>query len=136
MSSPVVSVIVPTYNRQALLPRALDSVVAQTFDNWEIVLVDDGSTDGTEDVAARYREQLKERFTYIRQPNQGSSNARNHGMDACNGRFVAFLDSDDEFLPTKEITDYEYVQPSVSLLSDAVLPEAQQALAQQHTIAL
>lgn len=101
MSSPAVSVIVPTYNRQALLPRALDSVVAQTFDNWEIVLVDDGSTDGTEDVAARYQQRLKERFIYIRQLNLGSSRARNRGIDACNGRFVAFLDSDDEFLPTK-----------------------------------
>ena len=101
MSSPAVSVIVPTYNRQALLPRALDSVVAQTVDDWEIVLVDDGSTDGTEDVAARYRHQLKERFIYIRQPNQGSSSARNRGIDACSGRFVTFLDSDDEFLPAK-----------------------------------
>lgn len=101
MSSPAVSVIVPTYNRRALLPRALDSIVAQTFDNWEIVLVDDGSTDGTEDVAARYQERLKERFIYIPQLHKGSSRARNRGIDACSGRFVAFLDSDDEFLPTK-----------------------------------
>lgn len=101
MNRPTVSVIVPTYNSEALLPRALDSVVAQTFDDWEIVLIDDGSTDGTPEVAARYAERLKDRFIYIRQPNCGSSAARNRGIEACTGRFVAFLDADDEFLPSK-----------------------------------
>lgn len=100
-SDPAVSVIVPAYNRETLLPRALDSVVGQTFGDWEIVLVDDGSIDGTTDVAARYLKQLGDRFVYIYQPNRGSSGARNRGIDACRGRFVAFLDSDDEFLPTK-----------------------------------
>ena len=101
MSRPTVSVIIPTYNRESLLPRALDSVVAQTFNDWEIVLVDDGSTDGTARVASRYADRLADRFLYLRQENQGSSSARNYGIDASRGRFVAFLDSDDEFLPTK-----------------------------------
>ena len=101
MSRPVVSIVVPTFNREALLPRALDSIAAQTFDDWEIVLVDDGSGDGTPEVAAGYRQRLADRFVYIRQENQGSSSARNRGIEASRGRFVAFLDSDDEFLPNK-----------------------------------
>lgn len=98
---PTVSVIIPTYNREALVPRALDSVIAQTFDDFEILLIDDGSTDNTEDVAHRYAERLGDRFRYIRQENAGSSAARNRGIDAARGRFIAFLDSDDEYLPTK-----------------------------------
>ena len=101
MSPPAVSVVIPTYNRAALLPRALTSVIEQTFTDWEIVLVDDGSTDETEAVAAHYAGQLGERFTYLRQKNKGSSRARNAGIDLCRGRFVAFLDSDDEYRPTK-----------------------------------
>ncbi len=101
MTKPTVSVIVPAFNNEQLLPRALDSVIAQTFTDWEIVLVDDGSVDGTPDVAAQYAKRLKNRFILIRQPNHGSSDARNRGIDASRGRLVAFLDSDDEFLPTK-----------------------------------
>ena len=101
MNPPTVSVIIPTYNRAALLPRALDSVLAQTFTDWEIVLVDDGSTDATPQLAASYAERLRERFIYLPQENRGCCTARNRGIDACSGRFVAFLDSDDEFAPTK-----------------------------------
>ena len=98
---PTVSVIIPTYNRAALLPRALDSIIAQTYEYWEIVLIDDGSTDGTDAVAADYARQLGKRLVHLQQPNTGASAARNRGIDACSGRFVAFLDSDDEYLPTK-----------------------------------
>lgn len=101
MSTPQISVIVPTYNREHVLERALDSIVAQTVDDWEIIVIDDGSTDGTPDVAARYGSRLKDRFTYVHQENRGAGAARNRGIDAARGRYVAFLDSDDEFLPTK-----------------------------------
>lgn len=101
MSAPTVSVIIPTYNRAPLLPRAMDSIIAQTCTDWEIILVDDGSTDDTPVVAARYEQQLGHRLTVIRQPNAGSSAARNRGIDAARGEFIAFLDSDDEFLPRK-----------------------------------
>jgi len=101
MSDPTVSVVMPTYNRQPLLSRAIDSIVAQTFGDWEIVLVDDGSTDATRGLVDRYLHQLGDRFVYIHQANRGASAARNRGIDACRGRFVAFLDSDDEFLPNK-----------------------------------
>ena len=101
MTQPLVTVVLPTFNREALLPRALDSVIAQTHDNWEIVVVDDGSTDGTAGVLDRYTGLIGPRLTVIRQQNFGSSSARNAGIDAARGRFVAFLDSDDEFAPTK-----------------------------------
>ncbi|MGD2109073.1 MAG: glycosyltransferase family 2 protein [Phycisphaerae bacterium] len=101
VSQPTVSVIVPTYNRKGLLPRALDSIIAQTVPDWEIVLVDDGSTDGTECVAAAYADRLGDRLVYIRQKNRGASAARNTGIDSSRGRYIAFLDSDDEFLPNK-----------------------------------
>jgi len=101
MNRPTVSVILPTYNRAALLPRAIDSILNQTVTDWEIVFVDDGSTDHTRTLAARYGEQLGERFVYLSQPNQGGSAARNRGIERCGGRFVAFLDSDDEFAPAK-----------------------------------
>ena len=101
MNDPTVSVIIPTYNRADLLPRALDSVIAQTFEDWEIVLVDDGSADETASLAQTYRQRLGERMVYIRQVKTGCCSARNRGIDAARGRFVAFLDSDDEYLPNK-----------------------------------
>ncbi len=98
---PVVSVIIPTYNRAAYLPRAIDSVIAQTFADWEIVLVDDGSTDDTHEIIEPYARQLGDRLVYLKQGNHGSSHARNAGIEASAGQYVAFLDSDDEYLPMK-----------------------------------
>lgn len=93
-----VSVIIPTYNRAQLLPRAIDSVLAQTVaDRCDIVVVDDGSTDDTPAVAARYGDRIQ----YIRQPNRGAAAARNTGIRASDGEFVAFLDTDDEWRPDK-----------------------------------
>ena len=101
MTPPVVSVVLPTYNRAALLPRAVESVIAQTYGDWELIVVDDGSTDETAAVVSAYGTKLGDRFVYLRQENRGSSAARNRGIEASRGRFVAFLDSDDEFAPTK-----------------------------------
>lgn len=99
--SPAVSIIIPAYNRAGTLPRALDSVIAQSFDDWEIVLIDDGSNDATAGVIEAYQTRLRDRFVSIRQCNRGCSAARNRGIELCRGRFVAFLDSDDEILPQK-----------------------------------
>lgn len=101
MTSPAVSVVLPTYNRASLLTRAVESVIAQTYADWELVVVDDGSTDDTATVAAIYASKLGVRFVYLRQENRGSSAARNRGIEASRGRFIAFLDSDDEFAPAK-----------------------------------
>jgi glycosyltransferase involved in cell wall biosynthesis len=90
-----VSVIVPTYNRADTIKRAIASVQAQTFQDWELIVVDDGSTDGTASVIAG----LDPRMVVIRQENQGISGARNTGLARSTGRYIAFLDSDDEWLP-------------------------------------
>ena len=79
MNNPTVSVVLPTFNRAELLPRAIESVIGQTYHDWEIVLVDDGSTDATPDVARAYARRLGDRLNYIRQDNGGSSRARNRG---------------------------------------------------------
>ncbi len=101
MTQPAISIVIPAYNRAALLPRAIESVISQTFREWEIVLVDDGSTDGTPDLAKNYQQRLGDRLLFLRQANTGASAARNRGIGVSRGRFVCFLDSDDEFLPHK-----------------------------------
>jgi len=95
---PVVSVILPTYNRAAFLAAAVDSVLTQTFQNFELIVVDDGSTDATPDVVQAYSDQ---RLVYLRQNNYGRSAARNKAIGHARGSLIAFLDSDDEYLPGK-----------------------------------
>lgn len=94
---PRVSVIIPTYNRASLLPRALESVFNQTFRDFELIVVDDGSTDATPDVLKRFNGKIK----YIRQENQGTAAARNRGIQESQGEYIAFLDSDDYWVPEK-----------------------------------
>ena len=95
---PAVTVVIPTYNRAALLPRALGSVLEQTAaDRCEIIVVDDGSTDATAAVLARYGARIR----VIRQPNRGLGGARNTGIRAAAGEFIAFLDDDDLWVPDK-----------------------------------
>jgi glycosyltransferase involved in cell wall biosynthesis len=94
---PIVSVILPTFNRRDTILRAIESVRAQTLRDWELLVVDDGSTDATDQwVRSRLHD---ERVQLIRQENQGVSAARNTGLKASRGRYLAFLDSDDEFFP-------------------------------------
>jgi len=97
MTSPRVSVVIPTYNRAHFLAEAIESVLAQTFRDWEMIVVDDGSTDDTPRVVERYGGQL----TYLRQPHLGTSAGRNAGIARARGQFVAFLDDDDVWLPGK-----------------------------------
>lgn len=97
MNGRTVSVVIPTYNRVAYITRALDSVAAQTCPPLEIIVVDDGSTDGTADMLRRDYPRVK----VIRQANRGVSHARNTGIGAASGDWIAFLDSDDAWLPEK-----------------------------------
>jgi glycosyltransferase involved in cell wall biosynthesis len=100
MSAALVSVIIPTYNRGPLVRRAIDSVLAQTYTNLEIIVVDDGSADGTGDLIKRHYA-AEPRVTYLRQENQGVSAARNVGLRAARGSYIALLDSDDIWKPWK-----------------------------------
>jgi len=99
--SPSVSIVVPTFNRREYLPRMIDSIRAQTYTDWELIIVDGQSKDGTADLIRDYQETLGNKLVFIEQPNQGCCVARNTGIDAARGRYVALLDSDDEFLPIK-----------------------------------
>ncbi len=96
--SPLVSAIVATYNRADLVAQTLDSILAQSYPNLEVIVVDDGSTDGTGEMI---RERYGDRVRYFRQDNAGPSAARNRGIEHARGEYVAFLDDDDLWLPTK-----------------------------------
>jgi len=92
--NPRVSVVIPTYNRAAKVPRGIESVLAQTFSDLEVIVVDDGSTDGTGNILG---EAFGNRIRYCPQANQGASAARNKGIAEARGDWIAFLDSDDEW---------------------------------------
>ena len=97
----LVSVIIPTYNSDRYIVAAIRSVLAQTYPHWEILVIDDGSQDETQQILQPMVEQYGDRLHYIYQTNQGVSAARNRGIEAATGEFVAFLDADDIFLPDK-----------------------------------
>jgi len=94
---PLVTVVIPTYNRSHVLERALQSVLVQTLKDFELIVVDDGSTDYTGELLSGYENKLK----VFSQENRGVSAARNLGILHSQGELIAFLDSDDEWLPTK-----------------------------------
>ena len=89
--TPRVSIVMPTYNRKDTIKRAIDSVLQQRFADWELVIVDDGSTDGTKDLVAG----IDPRVRLIVQENRGVAGARNRALAAARGSLIAFLDSDD-----------------------------------------
>jgi glycosyltransferase involved in cell wall biosynthesis len=94
-----VTVILPTYNRAAFLPAAFESITGQSWTDWDLVVVDDGSTDNTREIVASYESSLGERLRYVHQENRGAYGARNRGLEEAAGAYVAFFDSDDLWLP-------------------------------------
>src|SRR5690625_1599012 len=117
---PETSVVIPTWNRRDMVARAIDSVLAQTRPVEEIIVVDDGSCDGTgEYLAHRYGE----RITCVRQDNAGVSAARNRGLVMARGRYLALLDSDDEWLPEKNARQVRYLEdnPAIGMVLCNVL---------------
>lgn len=103
---PRVTAVIPTYNRSSALRPTLDSVVRQTWTDWELLVVDDGSKDDTTDVVLSYDD---ERIRLIRQKNQGQAVARNTGLAEAQGDLIAFLDHDDRWLPEKLATQVGYL---------------------------
>ncbi len=93
----MISIIIPTFNRGFIVTRAIDSALSQTYKDFEIIVVDDGSTDNTRAVLAPYKAQIR----YFYQENQGVAGARNKGIKESKGEFIAFLDSDDYWHPEK-----------------------------------
>lgn len=115
---PLISVIIPTYNRAHCLERAVFSVLKQTYTNIEVVIVDDGSIDETESLVASWTDS---RICYIKQTNKGASAARNNGVANAKGDFIAFHDSDDEWVENKIEKQLEYWQnhPECGLIYSA-----------------
>lgn len=106
---PVVSVIVPSFNYGHFLPETLESVSRQTWEAWECVVVDDGSTDNTSDIAFAHA-QRDERIKCVRRPNGGLAAARNTGLRAAIGDYVQFLDADDALEPRKLETQVRFLE--------------------------
>lgn len=103
-----ISVVIATYNRAYILPRALDSLLTQSFDDWEAWIVDDGSTDDTKAIVESYIKQGYP-FFYLKQENQGVAKARSKALPYVNGEYVTFLDSDDRYKP-------EHLQSRMAIL--------------------
>lgn len=99
----LISIIVPVYNAERFIRETMDSVLAQTCSGWELLLVEDGSSDSTVEVIEQYREENREnRIRLIRQPsNMGAAKARNRGLQEAKGRYIAYLDADDLWMPEK-----------------------------------
>lgn len=111
-----IDVIIPTYNRAELIQRAIESVMSQTYADFHLYVVDDGSTDTTQDVLKKYS--VHPKVTLLKQDNQGVSSARNLGVKHGQNEWISFLDSDDEWLPNKLKlqTDYLLTHPEIRFL--------------------
>ena len=95
---PLVSVIIPAYNAQKYIREALDSVLAQTYSSFEIIVVEDSSTDDTAKIIKSY---IDPRVKFVHQEKKGQTAARDEGMRRASGKYLAFLDADDVYLPQK-----------------------------------
>lgn len=116
----MISVIIPSYNSQQYIAQTLDSVLAQTYRDWECIVVDDGSTDSSAEIVKKYCER-DERIRYVGQVNGGPSRARNHGLSLAGGEYVQFLDSDDVILPERfeiMLAEYDRVDSQTILYSN------------------
>ena len=111
VENPLVSVVIPTYNRGWCLNDAVDSVFSQTYGRYELIVVDDGSTDDTKKRLSRYDD-----LTVITQHNRGVSAARNRGIASSKGDLIAFLDSDDLWLPEKLCAQVAFFQANPEAL--------------------
>lgn len=137
-SAPLITVVIPAFNAERFLSEAIESVLCQSYDHLELIVVDDGSTDGTAAVAGRYGSALR----LVRQSNSGVSRARNHGITLAIGDFVAFLDADDVWMPTKlgaqiaylqHLPDVGYVYSGYRVADEELRPIGETVYAPPHT---
>jgi glycosyltransferase involved in cell wall biosynthesis len=118
LNKPLVTVIIPTYNRGWVVQEAIDSVLDQDFSDYELIVVDDGSNDNTREILGAYGKAI----TVLQQSNRGVSAARNRGIAEAAGRLIAFLDSDDLWLPRKLTTQVKFFEEN----ADAVINQTQE----------
>lgn len=116
MNQPLVSVVIPTYNREHLLIESINNALWQTYQNIEIIVVDDGSQDGTKAIMENYQ---NPKVSYFYKANGGPSTARNEGIRRSSGKYIAFLDSDDLWNPTKLEAQVKFLEsnPDVGLVT-------------------
>jgi glycosyltransferase involved in cell wall biosynthesis len=135
-SKPLVSIIIPAYNRADLIRETLDSIVAQKYENWECIVVDDGSSDNTREVVAAYTEK-DDRFLLFDRPDDylpGANGARNYGLDISKGEYIQWFDSDDLMLDTflsskmdifNQHPEYDFIISRFTSFSDDKIHETQ-----------
>lgn len=113
-----VSVIIPCYNAEKFIAHTIQSVLNQTFDNLEVILINDGSTDDSEKIILSFEDK---RIKYIKKENSGVAATRNYGIDLAQGKYIAFLDADDLFLPDNLGNKVQYLEkkPEISLVHSA-----------------
>jgi glycosyltransferase involved in cell wall biosynthesis len=117
---PTVSIVIPTFNRATLLPESISSVLKQSYSNFEVIVVDDGSTDSTADIVNSF---CDTRLIFVKQDNKGRSAARNRAIAMARGRYIAFLDSDDMYLEGKLEKQINYMDshPNVGMTYTSAL---------------
>ena len=134
-SSIFFSIVIPTYNRADILPRAIQSVLAQTYENFEVLIVDDGSTDSTEQTVRSIDDA---RIRYLKKENEERSIARNYGVNRSVGRYINFLDSDDIFYPHHLQTAYQLLEensfPAVGHLGYELVDETGNTVFQRNDL--
>lgn len=115
MNTPYFSIIIPVYNVDKYLSQCLDSILGQSFGNYELILINDGSKDKSLNICQNYRKK-DDRIILINQENQGPSSARNKGLNSARGKYVMFIDSDDWIEPNSLQTLYEYSSNNCPLI--------------------
>ena len=119
--TPLISVVIPAYNAEQFLDETLESVLSQTYENWECIIVNVGSTDNTEEIAKKWCEK-DTRFRYFYKENSGTSDTRNLGIKKARGEYIAFLDADDLYMPNfLEVCLENLVEKDVDLVAPKML---------------
>lgn len=121
MDKPEITVITAVYNREKYIERAINSLLRQNYNNWELIVIDDGSVDGTPLILKKYHEKYKN-IKIVSKKHKNLSSSRNAGIELSQGQYITFLDSDDEFLPSHLETRYNYMlnHPSTDLIHGGV----------------
>jgi teichuronic acid biosynthesis glycosyltransferase TuaG len=117
VSRPSVSIITPCYNSESYLVNCIESVLAQTYEKWELILINDGSVDGTLSICEHYQKSDRRIKLINHKYNRGINEARNTGIDHAIGAYIAFLDSDDRWLPSKLWRQFELINDGDAVVS-------------------
>jgi len=112
--SPIFTIVMPAYNAAAYLSKTIESVLGQTFTDFELIIIDDGSTDNTAVIAYKYQK-LDNRIKLLFQPNQGVSATRNKGINHSNSKYIAFIDADDQWFPDNLKVHFEHLEKNPDL---------------------